>query len=185
MGLLEDTKNLMEEILSKFQTGTESQNPENTEQGIVLAVALYAGGGFVLLPPEEQESFRSRISAALKEGRNLASLLSYISQCEYYSRMSRLDGFKRSCQIRSNLQIINDEFVPLTALVSPVDLETLEEAEETYREDADDIPPVPEEEIPAWIPDSHWWWHAPTRKDMSQEEIDGRLHYDWHDGLES
>lgn len=121
----------------------------------------------------------------LKKGRNPGSLISYMSRCEHYSRMSKLDGFRRSCLIRSNLQILNDEFVPLTSLLNPVELETLEDAEDTYREDADDIPPVPEEEIPAWIPDSHWWWRVPTRKDMSQQEVMERLHYDWHDGLES
>ncbi|MFD3688594.1 hypothetical protein ACFWTE_27675 [Nocardiopsis sp. NPDC058631] len=185
MGILEEKRNIMEEILCQFRIGTESCNPENVEQGIVLAVSLHAGGGLDPLPSEEKEAFRSRVAYLLKSERNFNSLISYMSQCEHYSRMSKLDGFKRSCQIRSNLQILNDEFVPLNDVLSPADLETLDDAEDTYRENADDIPPVPEEEIPAWIPDSHWWWRVPIRKDMSQQEIDERLHYDWNDGLES
>jgi hypothetical protein len=185
MGTLDDTRKLMDEILYQFRRGVESDQTESTAQGMVLAVSLYAGGGFHLISDEERESFKNRAAEILKSGRNPGSLIAYLSECEHYARMSKQNGFKRSCQIRSNLQIFNDEFVPLDTVLSSADLETLEDVEDTYREYADDIPPIPEEEIPAWIPDSHWWWRIPTRRDMGQQEIHGRLRYDWNDGLES
>ncbi|MFD6096249.1 hypothetical protein ACFVWN_19355 [Nocardiopsis flavescens] len=185
MTSLIEARKLMRTVIEILKISSERSDYDAFGQGLGLAAPLYMGSALQNVPAEEKKSFRTQVAELIGSDRNPGLLLSYMSDCEHYARMSKLDGFKKSCQMRSNIQIINDEFTPLDTIFSPANLEILDDAEEVYRENADDIPPIPEEEIPSWTPESHWWWRIPKRKNMGTEEINDRLHYDRYDGLES
>ncbi|QVJ01960.1 hypothetical protein KGD82_03305 [Nocardiopsis eucommiae] len=110
-----------------------------------------------------------------KEG-NRHGFTAYFGACRRYSLRRRGDGFVSACYLRSKIQILTDEFVPFADFMHPADSGALEKVDKLYIKDANDIAPIPPEEIPWWVPESHWWWRAPTRLDMSQQEIDEKIH---------
>lgn len=126
-------------------------------------------------PPD----FVDKIRGLLKSDANRHGFQAYVSKCEMLALRSMQDGFRRSCYYRSHIQVVIDEFVPFAELVHPADVGGLAEIDELYVNDANEIPPIPPGDIPSWVPESHWWWRAPTRLDMSQQEIEEKL-YDYH-----
>ncbi|MFE9246599.1 hypothetical protein [Nocardiopsis sp. NPDC006938] len=88
----------------------------------------------------------------------------------------RGDGFVSACYLRSKIQILNEYFVPFADLVHPADAGARERIDSLYVKDADDIVPIPPGEIPWWVPESHWWWRAPTRHDWTEAEINEKIH---------
>ncbi|MDT0331743.1 hypothetical protein [Nocardiopsis lambiniae] len=138
-------------------------------------------------PQEELDEFKSTFSSLITNKHNLGGIFSYATTCGIYAERGRLDGFEEACGMRSILQILSDYFIEWDQ-VEPQNLrntfiEDLEDIDETLKAVSDDAPPVREEDIPDWAPADHWWWRAPKRQDMSQAEIDDRLHYDWNDGI--
>lgn len=130
----------------------------------------------------EQEwpsDFVDAVRELLKSAANRHGFQAYVGKCESLALRSMQDGFRRSCYYRSHIQVVIEEFVPFAALVHPADVESLADIDEIYVDDANQIPPIPPEDIPSWVPESHWWWRAPTRLDMSQQEIDEKLN-DYH-----
>ncbi len=120
--------------------------------------------------------FQGEVAELLKLTENRASLYLYLAECEEYALKSATSGFYASCSMLSKIHILTEEFIPLSEIVHPNDIETLEVIEETYLNYADDIPPIPHDKIPSWVPESHSWWRIPTRHDMSKEEIKERLY---------
>lgn len=123
--------------------------------------------------------FQEQVAALLRHRGNRWGFQHYLTDCEAYALRSTGDGFPDSCTLRSGIQLINDEFVPISDLVHPDDADHLEFIDDMYTQKAGDIPPIPPENIPSWAPESHWWWWAPTRHDMGQREIHAKL-YDYH-----
>ncbi|MET9796198.1 hypothetical protein [Nocardiopsis alba] len=120
--------------------------------------------------------FQEQAPELIRKQGNSAGFRYLLSECETYALRSRRDGFYHSCDLRSRIQVIMENFVPFKEFVHPDDIETLEDIEETYLNYADDIPPIPHDKIPSWVPESHSWWRIPTRHDMSKEEIEERLY---------
>jgi hypothetical protein len=120
--------------------------------------------------------FAEKVSDLVRSTRNRQGFMSYVGKCEMLALRSMQDGFERSCYYRSHIQVLVEEFVPFADLVHPADVGALAQIDELYVNDANEIPPIPSEDIPSWVPESHWWWRAPTRLDMSQQEIDEKLH---------
>lgn len=120
--------------------------------------------------------FQREVADLLRLPKNMTSLYMYVSECEEYALKSATSGFYASCSMLSKIHILTEEFIPLSEIVHPNDIETLEDIEETYLNYADDIPPIPHDKIPSWVPESHSWWRIPTRHDMSKEEIEERLY---------
>ncbi|WP_431872896.1 hypothetical protein [Nocardiopsis eucommiae] len=123
--------------------------------------------------------FVRKVADLVRSERNRQGFMSYVGKCEMFASRSMQDGFQRSCYYRSHIQILIDDFVPFADLVHPADVGALADIDEIYVDDANQIPPIPPEDIPSWVPESHWWWRAPTRLDMSQQEIDEKLN-DYH-----
>ncbi|WP_017605533.1 hypothetical protein [Nocardiopsis alkaliphila] len=116
--------------------------------------------------------YREKVATLLRKEGNRHGFQMYMDTCETYSLRNESDGFPYSCEYRSRIQIILDEFVSFEDLVHPADTQWLEENDQLYREHTDQIPPIP---IPSWVPETHWWWNAPTNHNMSQDEIDEKL----------
>ncbi|MFB8764440.1 hypothetical protein [Nocardiopsis alba] len=123
--------------------------------------------------------FQEKVSELLRTPGNKSSFQIYLSNFDLYAHRSMTDGFYRSCSMRSKIQVIVEEFVNFADLVPEEDADHLEYIDDLYKDFADNIPPIPHDEIPSWVPESHWWWRVPTRHDMSREEIEERL-YDYH-----
>ncbi|MBB6120626.1 hypothetical protein [Nocardiopsis algeriensis] len=99
-------------------------------------------------------------------------------QLDIYLGRGRMDGYEQTCDYRSTLQILNDHFVPWEEIDLPHLVEDMESIDDDIREVAEDAPPIREHEIPNWVPDSHWWWRAPKKQDMSEAERWYRRHYE-------
>ncbi|GAB3213866.1 hypothetical protein ACQEU5_07345 [Marinactinospora thermotolerans] len=133
-------------------------------------------------------SFRADFTRLLNSGRNPVGISLYGLNCLIHAQRGRTDGFPSACVERSALQIIADEFMDWEQELDErirEELEDFEEIDETIREVSDEAPPFRENEIPGWIPSSHWWWRAPHQQDMSETEREDRLYYDQYDGLET
>jgi hypothetical protein len=120
--------------------------------------------------PEELRRFRERVAELLKTGRNPGQLAGYRGQVLVNAQRGRFDGYESASRGRSALQILRDDFAD-GDLFDDLALADLEEIDEELADAADEAPPI--RGIPSWVPESHWWWRAPKRTDMSEEE---RLH---------
>ncbi len=120
--------------------------------------------------------FQGKASKLLRTLENKSAFQIYLSNFDVYAHRSMTDGFYRSCSMRSKIQVIVEEFVDFADLVPEEDADHLEYIDDLYKDFADDIPPIPHDKIPSWVPASHWWWRVPTRHDMSREEIEERLY---------
>jgi hypothetical protein len=119
---------------------------------------------------EELGRFRRRVAELLRSGRNPGQFAGYRGQVLVNAQRGRFDGYEPAARGRSALQILRDEFTdpdPLDDLARA----DLDEIDEELSDAADEAPPI--REVPSWVPESHWWWRAPKRMDMSEEE---RLH---------
>ena len=119
--------------------------------------------------------FREAATELLRKEGNRFGFRTYFFKCRQYSQRSARDGFLKACYYRSKIQILIEEFAPFADFMHPDDSDALDYVDSLYTKKADEIPPIPAEEIPWWVPESHWWWRAPTRLHMSQREIDGKL----------
>lgn len=127
----------------------------------------------------ELARFRDRVVELLKSGRNPVQLVSYRGQVLTRAQSGRLDGYEPACLGRSALQILKDDF-PADDLFDDLAREDLEEIDEALADAAEDAPPI--KDVPSWVPESHWWWRAPKRTDMSDRERRYRLYggeLDW------
>lgn len=181
----ETAKKILEKVEQLFLEGSKSNNPELTESGLVSAATAYRKKKTKGLTTEDLQVFRRSFEEKLSSGNNPYHVHDYIGDYEYHSTLSRTTGFPRCCQIRTNLQIFNDFFVPLKKIVTEDDLDTICTVDDFLKENARDIPPIPKDEIPKWLPETHWWWNIPKRELWTQEMIDAQLQYDWYDGWES
>lgn len=140
-------------------------------------------------PPADGElrEFRDRLTDLLGREPNLTGLRRYLHQCSLYAQRGRLDGFESACWMRTGLEVLKEECVawerPSSAGIRE-ELEELEEIDEMIERVSDEAPPIPEEDIPGWVPESHWWWRAPEQQGMSQEERERRLYYEAYDVLD-
>ena len=129
--------------------------------------------------PTWPPGFQHQAAKLLRRFGNRWGFQIYLSECEMYGEQSTGDGFPNFCSMRSRIQLIIDEFVPFSDLVHPDDEDQLEELDEMCLQQANEIPPISPENVPSWVPESHWWWWAPTNHNMSQREIHEKL-YDYH-----
>ncbi|MEU3019507.1 hypothetical protein ABZ635_19185 [Nocardiopsis sp. NPDC007018] len=120
--------------------------------------------------------FQEEAAELLRKSGNRHGFTYYFFHCEDYSLRISGDGFWNACYYRSKVQILIENLVPFADLVHPADTDGLEEVDELFVSKADDIVPIPPEEIPGWIPESHWWWRVPTRHDWTETEINERLY---------
>ncbi|MBB6174075.1 hypothetical protein HNR23_004135 [Nocardiopsis mwathae] len=179
-----DAPGLMREIISDLQEGVDDPN---FKWGSMRAAEKISNLYFLLngsLPDDEEtNSFKRKVSDLLRKGGNPSGLTILIGDCYRYAERGRLDGFHQACLLRSKLQVLQDEFVDLEEVVHEPDRGEIAEIDELLEEVSDDAPPVPEKDIPNWLPDSHWWWRAPKQQDMSHEERMRRILYDENDWM--
>lgn len=155
---------------------------DSTMNDVVELCRLVQGGGW---ESGDLQEFRTKLTELMVNERCLAELDVYLFNCLCYAQRSDLDGFKPACWMRSAAQLLHDMCVdwgrPGSGAIREVFEEMTEEIDETIRVSAWEIPPVLEEDLPDWVPESHWWWRAPIRKDMSPEERDRRINYEIYD----
>ncbi|TDQ53754.1 hypothetical protein [Actinorugispora endophytica] len=177
----------MRDVIRLLDAGASDAGGDSSfaQSALERLAHLYQASLDTPIKTEEMRAFKDQVVTLLKKGKNPSGLSLYSFECMVYAERGRLDGFQEACRRRSVLQILDDAFAPWDQVAPEPDREELEEIDETLREVSDEAPPVPEEDIPSWLPDSHWWWRAPRKQDMSQEERESRLNYDQYDGLET
>jgi hypothetical protein len=125
------------------------------------------------LQADEPAGFRERVVELLKRGRNPVHLSAYRSLVLERAERGRLDGYEPASLGRSALQILKDDY-PSAELFDELARADLDEIDEALVDAAEDAPPI--EDVPSWVPDSHWWWRAPKRTDMTDRERRFRLY---------
>ncbi|MFE9245161.1 hypothetical protein [Nocardiopsis sp. NPDC006938] len=179
-------RNYMHAIIESLESeDTEANTRVGTALSLVVPLSLHLSSSHV--PTGEVDEFRTRLTRLISGEPNFAGLYRYLGDCSDYAELGRLNGYARACLMRSVLQVFDDEFAAWSQAESAVVLEGFSEEiadiDQTLREVSDEAPPVREEEIPNWVPDSHWWWRAPRQQDMSEGERASRLEYDHWDGV--
>ena len=150
----------METILDQLAPGnTKAQ----ASSAIHYTEILYVGLKDTPVETEELARFKESFSALITERQNFISLLLFLEMCSNYAERGRFDGFSNACGMRTIAQLIADEFMNWEKYPSQKKLfmEDVEYIDETIEDVSDDAPPVLEDDIPDWIPESHWWWRAP------------------------
>src|SRR5699024_596976 len=172
----------MDVILDQLAPGNTGYHPESA---IHYIDTLYLDLKDTPVEPEELARFKESFSALITEKQNFKSLRDFIELCSSFAERGRLDGFNSACYKRTTIQLIDDEFMNWEKYPSQKELfmEDIEYIDETIEDVSDDAPPVLEKDIPDWVPESHWWWRAPKRQDMSEAERRDRLEYDHWDGV--
>jgi hypothetical protein len=120
--------------------------------------------------PEELRRFRERVAELLRSGRNRGELGAYRGRTMVNAQRGRFDGYEPASRGRSALQILREDFADWD-LFDDLARSDLEEIDEELADAAEEAPPI--RDVPSWVPESHRWWRAPKRTDMSEEE---RLH---------
>ena len=178
---------LMRNVLLLLEGGVSGAGASGAEGAMEWMADL--GRLFREAPPANGElrEFRNRLTDLLGREPNLTGLRRYLHQCSLYAQRGRLDGFESACWMRTGLEVLKEECVawerPSSAGIRE-ELAELEEIDEMIERVSDEAPPVAEEDIPGWIPESHWWWRAPEQQGMSREERERRLYYEAYDVLD-
>ena len=107
--------------------------------------------------------FVSNLAELLAQGNNPDRLGLYVVRSETAAENGRHEGYRPACWRRSMLQILGDEFVPWSAVLRPRDVDAISRIDGALAEVAVDAGIVSDDEVPSWVPDSHWWWWEPVR----------------------
>ena len=115
--------------------------------------------------------FNTTLAELLTSGNNPDRLSLYVIRSQTAAENGQHEGYRPACWRRSMLQILGDEFVAWSSCLRPVDLEALSRIDEILERVAASARPVLEEEVPDWVPRTHWWWWEPARR--RGEEVTG------------
>lgn len=107
--------------------------------------------------------FNTTLAELLTSGNNPDRLSLYVIRSQTAAENGQHEGYRPACWRRSMLQILGDEFVAWSSCLRPVDLEALSRIDEILERVAASARPVLEEEVPDWVPRTHWWWWEPAR----------------------
>ncbi|WP_053615195.1 hypothetical protein [Nocardiopsis sp. NRRL B-16309] len=110
------------------------------------------------------QNLSAALARLLVSGNNPDRLGLYVVRTQTAAENGRHEGYRPACWRRSMLQILGEEFVPWEAFLRPGDLEALPRIDDALVEVAAEASPVSGEEVPAWVPESHWWWWEPARQ---------------------
>ena len=107
--------------------------------------------------------FSGNLAELLAQGNNPDRLGLYVVRSETAAENGRHEGYRPACWRRSMLQILGDEFVPWSVVLRPRDVDAITRIDDALAEVAVDAGIATEDEVPSWVPDSHWWWWEPVR----------------------
>lgn len=110
------------------------------------------------------QNFNATLADLLVRGNNPDRLSLYVVRSQTAAENGQHEGYRPACWRRSMLQILGDEFVPLRNFLRPVDLDALPRIDDALESVAADASPATVEEVPAWVPETHWWWWEPARQ---------------------
>ncbi len=118
--------------------------------------------------------FTADLAELLAGGNNPDRLGLYVVRSQTAAENGRHEGYRPACWRRSMLQILGDEFVPWSAVLRPRDIDAIARIDEALAEVAAEAGISTEQEVPSWVPRSHWWWWEPIRL-RAEEEADPPL----------
>ncbi|MFD6952601.1 hypothetical protein A6A08_09645 [Nocardiopsis sp. TSRI0078] len=110
------------------------------------------------------QDFNAALAELLSSGNNPDRLGLYVVRSQTAALNGQHEAYRPACWRRSMLELLGEEFVPWRDFLRPGDLETVRSIDEALVEVAGSARPVDEEEVPAWVPESHWWWWEPARQ---------------------
>lgn len=111
--------------------------------------------------PEQLKAFRARSAELLEQlGDHTANVL--IDAEDLAENAVEGDEWSRLSMLRSAIQSLLDDYAGtgVPALLDPSDVEALDEQLRALAPEQD---PVPEEDMPRGLPESHWWWRLPAQ----------------------
>ncbi|MBQ1083946.1 hypothetical protein KBX21_22415 [Nocardiopsis sp. B62] len=179
-------RDYMNAIIESLESqDAEANTRARTALSLVVPLSLHLRSSKV--PTGDVDEFRTRFTRLISSESNFTGLYRYLGDCSDYADLGRLNGYAQACLMRSVLQVFDDEFAAWSQAGSTVVHEgfrgEIADIDQSLREVSDEAPPVREDEIPNWVPESHWWWRAPRQQDMSEAERNSRLEYDRWDGV--
>ncbi|WP_435112711.1 hypothetical protein [Nocardiopsis synnemataformans] len=110
------------------------------------------------------QEFSATLAELLVGGSNPDRLSLYVVRTQTAAENGQHEAYRPACWRRSMLELLGEEFVPWEAFLRPGDLEALPRIDEALTAVAARARPVNDEEVPDWVPESHWWWWEPARQ---------------------
>ncbi|MEU6033908.1 hypothetical protein ABZ801_00705 [Actinomadura sp. NPDC047616] len=157
--------------IEESAAGTEDQLAEALGELLVLRSLCGSDYG---LQRARLHAFKRRVAEGLQNGNNPRNLDNYIEDAASFAAEGRYDGFAHAALARSALQILLEDFAEWN-LIDEERRADLAGIDEDLQDTAEDAPPVDAKYVPPNLPPTHWWWSAPKRTDMSDEERRLRL----------
>ncbi|MFD6095347.1 hypothetical protein ACFVWN_13070 [Nocardiopsis flavescens] len=108
--------------------------------------------------------FTATLAELLVGGNNPDRLGLYVVRSQTAAENGRHEGYRPACWRRSMLQILAEEFVPWRDFLRQEDLEAVVRIDDALEAVAETAVSAAGEEVPSWVPESHWWWWEPARK---------------------
>lgn len=108
--------------------------------------------------------FRATLAELLVSGSNPYRLGLYVVRGRTAALDAERETYRSACWRRSVLELLGTEFVPWEEFLGPEDVAALARVEEALVEAAARVPADGGEEVPSWVPESHWWWWEPVRQ---------------------
>lgn len=173
-----DPRDIMRCIVLRLESSAGERNVSGVSRSLSLLRRLHEVLQNNAIPNEELQIFKLRIRELLERESNSLGFVDFIYDTGQYAERGSMDGFDEACSRRSLLQILNDHFVPWEKFERIHLRSEIEDIDESLEDASESAPPFREDEIPDWVPESHWWWRAPKRQDMSEAERHWRRHYE-------
>lgn len=122
------------------------------------------------------QNLNATLAELLVSGSNPDRMGLYVVRTQTAADHGRHEGYRPACWRRSMLQILGDEFVPWERFMRQGDLDSIPRIDDALEGIAVEAGPTSVEEIPVWVPRTHWWWWEPARQ--RGEEVAGMTRAD-------
>ncbi|MFE2956597.1 hypothetical protein [Nocardia tengchongensis] len=141
-------------------TGRWTRDFSSFRAGMAGLIAVQAGiFSGETVDAQQLIDFRAGVVKLLR--RNEDNLWSYLCHALDSVLASAEYGWYEPSMYRSVIQILMDEYPGGAAIFEDEDREYVDEMDEFMRVRGPLTEAISEEQIPRWVPESHWWWrHA-------------------------
>ncbi|MFR9750526.1 hypothetical protein ACL02S_05770 [Nocardia sp. 004] len=168
----DSTQKSMESVIDGFSVSRELEqlkSEDNILRIVSFERAMYSLVGVQIGLSEgsapsasDLENFRVRVVSLIAGSSH--TFFNYLCDVFDYVFAAWEDGWEKPCYCRSAIQLLIDDYPGAAKLVHEDDeiRGMLEEVDDALRERGVEEDPLQEEDIPASLPDSHWWWRLPA-----------------------
>lgn len=166
----DDPHDQMNEVLDDFDRLRDSKNKSRKHWfrqamadllGIEVSLAAERA-----VDSDEFANFKHQVAERLRE--HAYEFRAFRNEGDSAAESPREDWYE-ACFVRSVVQIFLDNYQD-TGIAELIDPARIQEFDDLLHEFKSIAPPLPPQLIPPGLPESHWWWTAPTGEPLTFDE---------------